>query len=88
MAYSLRSSRVGEIIEIEPSKKHGGIDVKLNGKVVATFLEEDIYDFALDTIESCIRKRIDLLGPGLRRRQLEVQFTRAASHVIMTQRLV
>ncbi len=88
MAHSLRSSRVGEIIEVEPDRKHGGIDIKLNGKVIANFLEEDIYDFALDTIESCIRKEIDLLGPGLRRRKLEVQFARAASNVICQQHLV
>lgn len=87
MSAHLRSSAAGRIIDIKPNKKCG-VDVILNGHIVANFLEEDIYDFALDVIEQCVRKEKDLLGSGLRRRQLEVQFSRSASHVIITQHLV
>lgn len=66
----------------------GGIDIKINHKIVANFLEEELFDFTRDIILACTRKEKDLLGSGLRRRQLEFIIGRSAITEIINQDLL
>ena len=75
MSLHLQYNSKNHQVDLIKNKK-GGVDVKLDHKVIANFLEEDLFNFTRDIILDCKRKEKHLLGDGLNRRRLELMMGR------------